>query len=236
MSRCAGPSACFRSSKSCTARHDRSRPRVLASELEISLRTDYRDVGDLIAQRVPIRGDARVGSLLDGDYDMPPLMVGADELEAVVPGAQWVAKRGDPGLAHDALDLVAKISVVIPNHLRLFVDNPGVSASLTRAASADRLNMARLRAAIRGGYKMRISYRDEDGCTSERYRLAGDGGLCRDGPAARGMVRIAASISPLPHRRVEAATFLDERFGRRPDDLRREWKRQFEAERAMRLR
>jgi predicted DNA-binding transcriptional regulator YafY len=35
--------------------------------------------------------------------------------------------------------------------------------------------------------------------------------------------------------RIETAAFLDERFGRRPGDLRREWKRQLEAERGVRL-
>jgi predicted DNA-binding transcriptional regulator YafY len=35
--------------------------------------------------------------------------------------------------------------------------------------------------------------------------------------------------------RIEASAFLDERFERRPGDLRRDWKRQFEAERGVRL-
>jgi predicted DNA-binding transcriptional regulator YafY len=34
---------------------------------------------------------------------------------------------------------------------------------------------------------------------------------------------------------IEAALFLDERFERQPGDLRRDWKRHFEAERGVRL-
>ena len=102
---------------------------VLAGELKVTVRTVYRDVADLIAQRVPIRGEAGVGYVLDREYDMPPLMRSADELEAAVIGAQWVAKRGDPGLASAARRL-AKISEVVPDHLRPFIADPGVSAPL----------------------------------------------------------------------------------------------------------
>src|SRR5215469_14682891 len=78
---------------------------AIAVELETSKRTIYRDIADLMAQRVPIRGEAGVGYVLDGGYDLPPLMLTADEIEAAVLGAQWVAGRGDPALARAARDL-----------------------------------------------------------------------------------------------------------------------------------
>src|SRR5512147_1428623 len=68
----------------------------LAGELEISKRSVYRDIADLMGQRVPIRGEAWLGYVLDRAFDMPPLMLTADEIEAAVLGAQWVAERGDP--------------------------------------------------------------------------------------------------------------------------------------------
>src|ERR1700738_266335 len=81
---------------------------ALAAELETSKRTVYRDIADLIGQRVPIRGEAGVGYVLEGGYDLPPLMLTAEEVEAAVLGAQWVASRGDPALARAAQDLIAK--------------------------------------------------------------------------------------------------------------------------------
>lgn len=69
--------------------------RALADELEVSLRTLYRDMAELIAQRVPVRGEAGTGYVLDNGYDLPPLMLTRDELEAAVLGAAWVARRGD---------------------------------------------------------------------------------------------------------------------------------------------
>ncbi|MBP9232513.1 MAG: HTH domain-containing protein, partial [Phenylobacterium sp.] len=43
---------------------------ALAEELETSKRTVYRDVADLMAQRVPVRGEAGVGYVLDQGYDL----------------------------------------------------------------------------------------------------------------------------------------------------------------------
>jgi predicted DNA-binding transcriptional regulator YafY len=45
---------------------------LLAEELEVSVRTVYRDVADLMAQRVPINGEAGVGYVLERGFDMPP--------------------------------------------------------------------------------------------------------------------------------------------------------------------
>ena len=94
---------------------------ALAAELEVSTRTVYRDVADLMAQRVPITGEAGLGYLLAAEYDMPPLMLTPAELEAVALGAQWVAGRGDPLLSPAARDVLAKIAAAVPAHLRPFI-------------------------------------------------------------------------------------------------------------------
>src|SRR6478736_10356678 len=97
---------------------------TLAAELETSKRTVYRDIADLIGQRVPIRGEAGVGYVLEDGFDLPPLMLTPEEIEAAVLGAQMVASRGDPALARAAEDLIAKIAVSVPERLRPFVLEP----------------------------------------------------------------------------------------------------------------
>ena len=87
---------------------------ALAGELEVSKRTVYRDMAELLAQRVPIQGEAGMGYVLDQGFDMPPLMLTPDEIEAAVLGAQWVVGRGDPVLAGAARDLIAKIMTAVP--------------------------------------------------------------------------------------------------------------------------
>src|SRR4051794_23079970 len=91
---------------------------AIASELETSKRSVYRDIAALVGQRVPVRGEAGIGYVLDSGFDLPPLMLTADELEAAVLGAQWVQGYGDPGLVRAAQDLIAKIAASVPLHLR----------------------------------------------------------------------------------------------------------------------
>jgi predicted DNA-binding transcriptional regulator YafY len=99
---------------------------ALAEELEVSVRTLYRDVVDLIGQRAPIDGVAGLGYLLADDYDMPPLMLTPDELEAVVLGAQWVAGHADRVLSSAARDVASKIASAVPERLRPFAIAPSV--------------------------------------------------------------------------------------------------------------
>jgi len=139
----------------------------IAEEMETSVRTIYRDIAQLMADRVPIRGEAGVGYVLDGGFDMPPLMLTADEIEAAMLGAQWVMSRGDPVLTRAADDLVAKIGQVVPEHLRPLLVDPA-SVTPRRPAIADTVDMVRLRGAIRAQGKLQLLYRDEAGAETER--------------------------------------------------------------------
>lgn len=134
----------------------------LGVELEVSQRSVYRDVADLIGQRVPIRGEAGIGYVLDRDFDMPPLMLTPDELEAAVLGAQWVADRGDAVLASAARDLISKIAAAVPERLRPFIAEPTIGAPPANARAPDGLDIARTRLWIRSGRKIRIRYRNRE--------------------------------------------------------------------------
>ena len=127
---------------------------ALAEELEVSKRTVYRDVADLIGQRVPIDGEAGLGYLLAADYDMPPLMLTADEIEAVMLGAQWVAGRSDKALSNAARDVIAKIAAVVPERLRPFIAEPSVGVKPTVVEPEETIDPSRLRLAIRNGRKL----------------------------------------------------------------------------------
>src|SRR6476620_10932217 len=59
---------------------------AIAAELETSKRTIYRDIATEMAQRVPIRGEAGMGYILERGFDTPPLMLTPDEIEAAVLG------------------------------------------------------------------------------------------------------------------------------------------------------
>lgn len=117
---------------------------------------------------MPIRGEAGVGYMLDADFDMPPLMLTRDEIEAAVLGAQWVASRGDPALAKAARDLVVKIATAVPDHLRPFVMEPATGTPPRPLPSPDGLDMTRTREWIHAGRKLQIGYRDENDVVTRR--------------------------------------------------------------------
>ena len=66
----------------------------LAEALEVSPRTIYRDVSALMAMRTPIDGAASVGYLMRPGYDLPPLMIDREEVEAVAVGLQLLNRTG----------------------------------------------------------------------------------------------------------------------------------------------
>ena len=56
----------------------------LAEELDVSLRTLYRDIATLQAQGASIEGEAGVGYVLRPGFMLPPLMFSEEEIEALV--------------------------------------------------------------------------------------------------------------------------------------------------------
>ncbi|HYE45333.1 MAG TPA: YafY family protein [Caulobacter sp.] len=201
----------------------------MAEELETSKRSVYRDIAALMGQRAPIRGEAGIGYVLDAGFDMPPLMLTADEVEAAVLGAQWVASRGDPALARAAQDLVAKIAATVPEHLRPLLLDPAIRAPRNWQNAADGLDMAQLRAAIHGGRKVELSYADEQGRQSRRLVWPIAIGY-RD--TTRNLIawcELRADFRNFRTDRIVEAAFLEERYPERPSILRARWRRSIEA-------
>ncbi len=141
---------------------------VMARELEVSLRTVYRDIATLITDGVPIRGEAGVGYVLGVGYDLPPLMFTTDELEAVMLGLRWVARRGDADLARAAQDTVAKIGTVLPEKLKPFLYDAALLVPPRHNHAPDRIDVAQFRAAIRDGCKVALHYQAEEGRETQR--------------------------------------------------------------------
>lgn len=208
---------------------------MLAEELEVSQRSVYRDIADLIGQRVPIRGEAGLGYVLDRDFDMPPLMLTPDELEAAVLGAQWVAERGDPVLAGAARDLIAKIATAVPERLRPFIAEPTIGAPPGNVVARDGLDIARARLWIRNGHKIRIRYRNQERQDSERTIWPVIIGYAETVRLLAAWCELRQAFRHFRTDRIIAAEFLDENHGCRPGELRTRWKRHIETERGVRL-
>lgn len=208
---------------------------TLAEELEVSKRSIYRDIADLIGQRVPIRGEAGLGYVLERDFDMPSLMLTPDELEAAALGAQWVAERGDPVLARAARDLIAKIATAVPQRLRRFIEEPTIGAPSGNMVAADGLDIARARLWIRSGRKIRVRYQDQEMQDSQRVIWPVIVGYAETVRLLAAWCELRQEFRHFRTDRIVAAEFLDEGHGCRPGALRARWRRHMEAERGLRL-
>jgi len=141
---------------------------AIASELEVSERTVYRDIADLVRSGVPIAGEAGVGYTLRRGFDLPPLMFTEDEIEALVLGTRVVSSWADEGLARAAEDALARIEAALPDKLkarltgsRLFA--PGFHVPQQVAAA-----LAELRRAIDQSRRTQLDYSDVNGARTER--------------------------------------------------------------------
>jgi len=196
----------------------------VAEELETSKRTVYRDIATLMGQRVPIRGEAGMGYVLDQGFDLPPLMLTPDEIEAAVLGAQWVIGRGDPALARAAEDLIAKIAAAVPERLRPYALEPTSRVPPAWMTEPDRVDMAQVRLAIRGGRKIHLKYRDEQERPTERLIWPITVGYMQTVRLLIGWCELRQDFRSFRTDRVEEAAFLEDRYPERPAALRAKWR------------
>jgi len=142
---------------------------AIADELEVTVRTVYRDVATLQARRIPIEGAAGVGYVLRRGYELPPLMFTEDEAEAIAVGVRLLARTGDPGLQKAAKSVLSKVTLVVPDPLRDYLTTAPVYVSKSGAPVPARPDLpSTIRRAIRATRKMRIAYQDGDGHSTKR--------------------------------------------------------------------
>ncbi len=145
-----------------------TRARDLADKLEVSERTIYRDIADLMASGVPIEGEAGIGYVMRAGYDLPPLMFKEAEIEALVLGARIVQSWADQELADAAGSVIAKVEAVIPEALRKFMINTALLAPSLHYMEPISFDLAELRNALRDQMLLDIDYRDAHGDGSSR--------------------------------------------------------------------
>jgi predicted DNA-binding transcriptional regulator YafY len=86
--------------------------RDIAEQLEVSVRTIYRDIDTLVASGIPIEGERGVGYLLREPVFLPPMNLSLVELEALHLGMAIVAQAADGELQSAAASLTRKIGKV----------------------------------------------------------------------------------------------------------------------------
>lgn len=203
----------------------------IGQELGTSQRSVYRDIAALKAQDVPIRGEAGIGYVLEKGFDMPPLMLTSDELDAAVLGAHWVASRGEPDLAKAALNLLAKIEVVIPERLRKQVLEPATSVAPV-ARSHDGVTSSLMRSAIRAHKKMMLDYQDKNGVRTSRVVWPVLLGYRDAGRILAAWCEMRGAFRYFRTERILSAEILEPRIPENARALRARWQTAMEDERA----
>ncbi len=140
----------------------------LAGQLEVTVRTVYRDIATLQALGAPVDGEAGMGYLLRPGFLLPPLMFGDEEVEALALGARWVADRADRRLQKAARSALARISAVLPPRLRQELEDTPLLVGPGNARRSADDQLASLRVAIRQQHKVRLRYLSVSGEASKR--------------------------------------------------------------------
>ncbi|MCW8928894.1 MAG: YafY family transcriptional regulator [Gammaproteobacteria bacterium] len=140
----------------------------LSQVLEVSERTIYRDVQDLMASGVPIEGEAGVGYVIRHGYDLPPLMFSQNELTALSLGARIVQSWSDTELANAAQSALSKVETVLPDGLKGKLDQARLFSPMIRISTEVAATMSDLRSAVDHRNKVTITYRRADGKESKR--------------------------------------------------------------------
>lgn len=142
---------------------------ILAEKLEVSERTIYRDIADLIGTGVPIDGEAGLGYIMREGYDVPPLMFTRSEIVALTAGARLIRAWGGTAMAEAAEEALVKIRAVLPEDARQNAAKVQVHAFQMPVLDQDtRKRLDLLEAAIEAQTRLDIAYVTEDGTLSNR--------------------------------------------------------------------
>ncbi|SFD00635.1 helix-turn-helix transcriptional regulator [Pragia fontium] len=198
----------------------------LANQLNISLRTLYRDIRSLQAQGAIIEGEAGLGYVLREGFVLPPLMFSAQEIEALVLGARWVAERADAQLAEAATQAMSKISAVVTPELRYRLDESPLLVGPSDNHSFCQPQVLDIRRAIEVECKLVIQYQDQQGQQTERTIWPFAIGFFDNVRLVVGWCELRNDSRNFRVDRIASLKVTDIRYPRRRQTLLNDWYRQ----------
>ncbi|WP_424984868.1 helix-turn-helix transcriptional regulator [Microbulbifer sp. S227A] len=201
----------------------------LSGELEVSVRTIYRDIAALQGMRTPIEGEAGMGYLMRRGYDLPPLNFDTDEIEALRVALAMLARTGDSALQRAAQRVCGKIDALHGPADWLEIVPWGAPSD---DSAPDCVSKAMLRSAIREERKLELLYRDEKQNETRRvvrplvliYHL--------NCVMLAAWCETRATFRHFRADRIWECTLTGTDFRGEGDVLRRLWREQYEAEEA----
>ncbi|TXI95971.1 MAG: YafY family transcriptional regulator [Burkholderiaceae bacterium] len=95
---------------------------VIADRLEVSLRSVYRYIDDLSASGIPIYGEPGIGYSLHANFELPPLNLSREEMQAMCLAVSMLSRSTGHQLSAAAQSLRSKLEAVVPATSLQFVD------------------------------------------------------------------------------------------------------------------
>ncbi|TCM65090.1 putative DNA-binding transcriptional regulator YafY [Acinetobacter calcoaceticus] len=142
----------------------------LAADLEVSMRTIYRDMQDLITTGLPIEGEAGMGYQLGKGYFLPAFHFDVDEVDSILIGLQLIQSIVEnKTLSLAAQRVLSKIALAMQSQDQHYVLNsPFKSVSHKMDAFGSNAYFDQLRQAIRQNRYIHLVYLDLKQQTSLR--------------------------------------------------------------------
>ena len=133
--------------------------RELSEKLSVSERTIYRYIDNLSISGIPVYGEAGIGYRLSEGFNLPPLQLTQEELEALIVGVNMTASWTGPKLGKASNSLLNKIEAALPEG---FVSQSGLQRQIRTPGehlrAIDFTNWDELHEAIKIKQWLRISY------------------------------------------------------------------------------
>jgi predicted DNA-binding transcriptional regulator YafY len=202
---------------------------ALAAAIGVSVRTLYRDINELRAQGARIEGEAGFGYVLKPGFLLPPLMFTPEELDVILVGAAWVARRKDLAMAEAARATLAKIAAVLPEGTARALDVGGLLVSPLGDGPPVTIDPRAVRAALRRERKVAIIYTDAEGEITERVIWPVAIAVQDTTQLLAAWCEWRADYRHFRLDRIRSLTVLEERMPRRRGVMYREWREREKA-------
>lgn len=143
----------------------------LAAEMDVSLRSLYRDIDSLRAAGARIEGERGYGYRLVEDNALPPQTFDRTEIEAIALGLAEVRHMGDPALAQAAASVLAKVAATLPDDREQHLFHAISRVYRPDARYTPPAHLEAVRQACWAEQALAISYVDKGQATTERTIL-----------------------------------------------------------------
>jgi predicted DNA-binding transcriptional regulator YafY len=140
--------------------------RQLSQSLEVSERTIYRDISQLMTSGVLISGEPGLGYSLEHGFEMPALNFTIGELQALLLSARMMRTWADDEMADHAFNMLRKIEKAVPDSLRRTFDN--LDLFVPSVAGTARDNLGPVRNALQAKRKIHMDYLNQKEELSQR--------------------------------------------------------------------